>query len=308
MSKLQKALQRAKEARNGKPVFEKPIAKQKSQTTEKPKATQPAKKDQQKITVTYSKTRVEKVDKEVLRKNKIFSVFKENQTTDQIDTLRTQLLAKLDETNANSVLVTSSHPGEGKTFTSINLGVSIAQQLDRTVLIIDADLRNPWRDHFDFSYDFWGIKPDKGLADFLTGDAEIEDVILNPGIDKLTIIPAGRSLPNSAELLSSQRMEQFIIDVKKRYGSNRICIFDSPALLPYTDALVFSHLIDSILLVVQAERILPEDFKKVLKLLEGKPLIGTVFNKTRGLSFEPDMTIKKTFGTMFKQFVQNFKP
>lgn len=308
MSKLRKALQRAKEARERDFVLQRPIKKQELRTPPK-KKTAPAveKKRGDKLTITYSKTRVENVDREILRKNKIFSAFKENQTTDQVDGLRTQLLTKLDEINGNSILVTSAHPGEGKTFTSINLGVSIAQQLDRSVLIVDMDLRNPWRNHFDFAMDFWGLNPEKGLADFLLGDAEIEDVILNPGIEKLTIIPAGKSLPNSAELLSSQQMVQFVDDVKKRYGSDRICIFDTPALLPYTDALVISHLIDGILLVVEAERTSPDELKKAFKLLNGKPLLGTVFNKSRGDNFEPDMTIKKTIGSMLKQFFDNFR-
>jgi non-specific protein-tyrosine kinase len=308
MSKLKKALQRAKESREDLSSYQQPINinRHELRAQNKKEVTKSERKVREKISVTYSKTRIEKVDRELLRKNKIFSAFKDNKTTDQVDGLRTQLLSKLDELNGNSILVTSAHPGEGKTFTAINLGVSIAQQLDRTVLIIDVDLRNPWRNHFDFAYDFWGLKPEKGLADFLLGDAEIEDVILNPGIEKLTIIPAGKSLPNSTELLSSQRMEKFIDDVKNRYGANRICIFDTPALLPYTDAMVISHLIDGILLVVEAERTIPEDLKKAVKLLQGKPLLGTVFNKSRN-SFEPDMTIKKTIGAMLNQFFDNFR-
>lgn len=309
MSKLKKALQRAKESREGKFALQQPIMKRELRISPNKKSA-PAvqKKRGDKLTITYSRTRVESVDREILRKNKIFSAFKDNQTTDQVDGLRTQLLTKLDEINGNSILVTSAYPGEGKTFTAINLGVSIAQQLDRSVLIIDMDLRNPWRNHFDFAMDFWGLTPEKGLADFLLGEAEIEDVILNPGIAKLTIIPAGKSLPNSAELLSSQRMADFIYDVKKRYGSDRICLFDSPALLPYTDALVISHLIDGILLVVEAERTSPDELKKALKLLADKPLLGTVFNKSRNSNFEPDMTIKKTIGAMFKKFFDNFRP
>lgn len=308
MSKLKKAIQRAKEARESKLVLQQPLVSQDLRTPLK-KDTAPAvkKKCGDKLSITYSKTRVESVDKEILRKNKIFSAFKENQTTDQVDGLRTQLLTKLDKIDGNSILVTSAQPGEGKTFTAINLGVSIAQQLDRSVLIVDMDLRNPWRNHFDFAMDFWGLKPEKGLADFLLGEAEIEEVILNPGIEKLTIIPAGKALPNSAELLSSQRMADFVYDVKRRYGSNRICIFDSPALLPYTDALVISHLIDGILLVVEAERSSPDEMKKALKLLVDKPLLGTVFNKSRNGSFEPDMTLKKTIGAVFKQFIDNFR-
>jgi non-specific protein-tyrosine kinase len=308
MSKLKKALQRAKEARGNKGVLQKATVKHAFRMPpQKDAPPEPRKKRGEKLNITYSKTPVVGVDKEVLRNNKIFSVFKDNQTTDQVDGLRTQLLTKLDAINGNSLLVTSSHPGEGKTFTAINLGVSVAQQLDRSVLIIDMDLRNPWRNHFDFSHDFWGLNPEKGLADFLLGEVGIEDVMLNPGIEKLTIIPAGKPLPNSAELLSSQRMVNFVQDVKSRYGSDRICIFDSPALLPYTDALVISDLIDGILLVVEAERTSPEDLKKSLKLLVDKPLLGTVYNKSRNGNLEPDMTFKRTLGSMLKQFFDNFR-
>jgi non-specific protein-tyrosine kinase len=281
MSKLKKALERAKQTRDGLPPDSAakeptlhPLLRKHGIQAEAP-ATHP-------MEISYSRTRIEPVDRNLLKRNKILSLFKENQTTDQIDILRTQLLAKLSENRGNSMLVTSAHPGEGKTFTAINLGVSIAQQLDRTVMIVDTDLRHPWKYHYDFAHDYWGLNPGKGLADYLLGQAEIEDILVNPGIEKLTIMPAGRPLPNSAELLGSNRMEQFILEVKNRYGLNRICIFDSPALLLYTDPLVFTHLLDGILLVVEAERTTPADLEKVMGLLEGKPLLGTVFNKSKG--------------------------
>jgi non-specific protein-tyrosine kinase len=307
MSKLRKAIQKAKEEKATTPIIQKVDKKIDLHKPLDQKSTQKGVKQRNNINVTYTKTRVENIDQDVLRKNKIFSVFKEDQAIHQVDSLRTLLLPKLDEVNGNSVLITSAHPGEGKTFTAINLGVSIAKQLDKTVIIIDMDLRHPWRNHFDFAQDFWGLKPEKGFADFLMGEAEIEDIIVNPGIEKLTIIPAGKALPNSSELLSSQRMEQFIMDVKNRYGSDRICIFDSPALLPYSDALVISHLIDAIILVVEAERTSPSELKKAFKLLKDKPLLGTVLNKSRDYGFQPDMTIKKTIGSIFKQFYDNFR-
>ena len=176
--------------------------------------------------------------------------------------------------------VTSAFPGEGKTFTSINLGVSIAQQLDRTVLIIDCDLRNPWKHHFDFSSDFFGIHIREGLAHYLQKNVDLEKIILNPGIDKLTIIPGGRPLPNSAELLSSKRMKDLVLELKTRYKEDRIVIFDSPALLACTDPLVFSENIDGVILVVQAERTSPEDLKRVTELLKDHSLLGTVLNKS----------------------------
>ncbi len=280
MSKLKKALNRAKEDRSDFSLKSKSPEVQKL-SVNKIDELKKTKEKQKEIHVTYSKTRVERINRDHLRKNKILSIFKDNVLTNQVDILRTQILSKLDKIGGNTIMVTSAHPGEGKTFTAINLGISISQQLDRTVLIVDTDLRNPWKHHFDFSYDFWGIKTDKGLADYLLGKSEIEDLLINPSIEKLTILPAGKPIENSAEMLGSQRMEKFINEIKSRYGSNRICIFDCPALLPYTDPLVFTHLVDGILLVIEAERTTPEEIKKINKLLEGKTVLGTVFNKAK---------------------------
>jgi non-specific protein-tyrosine kinase len=280
MSKLKKAILRAKETRNDVSLHQKEENVQPLRLKKRGDS-QIESSERKEVKITYSKTRVEKIDKELLRSNKILSIFKETQITNQVDMLRTQLLAGLDKIGGNSIMVTSAHPGEGKTFTSINLSISIAQQLDRTVLIVDTDLRNPWRYHYDFSQDFWGIKPDKGLSDYLQGRAEIEELLVNPGIDKLTILPAGKPLANSAEMLGSKRMETLIGEIKSRYGSNRICLFDCPAMLPYTDPLVIKNFVDGILLVVEAEKTTPEDITKCVKLLEGKAILGTIFNKSK---------------------------
>ena len=238
-------------------------------------------RESKEVKVQYSKTKVARTDPEVLRKNKIFSLFKEHRVTDEVEALRTQILAKLNKIGGNTILVTSAHPGEGKTFTSINLGVSIAQQLDRTVLIVDCDLRSPWKNHFDLSHDFFGLNINMGLADYLLGNAAIEDVFVNPGIEKLTILPGGKPLSNSSELLGSKRMEELVIDLKNRYRNDRIVIFDSPAMLACTDPLVFSHLIDGVIIVVQAERTSPDDIRRVVDLLQDRPILGTVLNKSK---------------------------
>jgi non-specific protein-tyrosine kinase len=280
MSKLRKALRRAKEEKSGSSLQKNDGHVKRLPMRNKKELSLKVPQERNEIKVKYTKTRVEKISRDILKENKILSIFKDNKIANQIDVLRTQILSKLDEINGNSIMVTSAHPGEGKTFTAINLGVSISQQLDRTVLIIDTDLRNPWKNHYDFSYDFWGIRTEKGLTDYLLGNAEIEDLLINPNIEKLTILPAGKPIENSAEMLGSQRMEQLVKEIKKRYGSNRICIFDCPAILPYTDPLVITHLIDGILLVVEAEKTTPNDLKKTIKLLEGKTILGTVYNKS----------------------------
>ena len=293
MSKLKKALERAKVARGsdgGSNISPLRPPVQRGGAMRLPRQLFPndLSKGQREVKVTYSRTRVQAVPKKVLERNRIFSLFKDYRVTDEIENLRTQILAKLKQVKGNSLLVTSAHPGEGKTFTSINLGVSIAKQLDRTVLIVDTDLRNPWRSHFDFATDFFGVSPEKGLSDYLLGNAPLEDLFINPGIDKLTILPAGKPLSNSSELLGSEKMANLIVDLKQRYGHERVVIFDSPALLAFTDPIVYAHLIDGIILVVEAEKTTPDDIKRSLKLLKDKPLFGTVLNKNKDKVALPD--------------------
>jgi non-specific protein-tyrosine kinase len=281
MSRLKKAMQRAREMRDRQPGAAAPADRQPSTGMPAQKSVKAVEAEKKEIKIQYSQTRVQPVDKEILRKNRVVSLFKDHTISSEVEILRTQVLTKLNKIGGNTLLVTSAHPGEGKTFTSINLGLSIAQQLDRTVLIVDCDLRNPWKNHFDFASDFFGISITKGLADYLMEDLPLSEVIVNPGIEKVTILPGGRPLPNSADLLSSKKMEALVSELKYRYQQDRIVIFDSPALLACTDPLVFSHLIDGVILVVQAERTSPTDIRKALDLLNERPIFGTVLNKSK---------------------------
>jgi protein-tyrosine kinase len=277
MSKLKKALERAKESReNGQ------ITGRRSKSSPSFSLRMKDKKnpnEYKEISIQYSKTKILDIDPKKLKKSKIISHIKEDRASEQINVLRTQILRKLEEINGNTLMVTSAHPGEGKTFTSINLGVSIAQELNKTVLLVDCDLRRPDSTHFDFATDFFGLKVEQGLSDFLLGQAELEDILLNPGIARLTILPGGRSLLNSSELLGSLKMESLVKEMKNRYGSERIIIFDSPSILGISDPLTFARFVDAILLVVEAKRTTPADLRKVTAMLKGRNIIGTVLNK-----------------------------
>ncbi len=275
MGKLKQALKRAQEERE---FLEKSDGVKKQIKTEQ--KTQFSNK-RQKIIVDYSKTIMKNTDREVLKSNKVFSLFQENEMTSQVEILRTQILNKFTENGGNILLVTSTYPGEGKTFTTINLSICIAQELNKKVLIVDADLKVPTKEHYDFSSDFFGIKTNKGLSDYLTGEKEISDFFINPGIERLTILPAGQSLANSSECLSSSKMEILMEELKERCADNQIIILDGPALLACSDPLVLSKFADGILLVVEAEKTKVDDLKRAMKLLKNKPIIGTVFNKAR---------------------------
>ncbi len=232
------------------------------------------------VSIRYSKTKVQVNDPERLRDKKIFSIFDNIETTEQIKILRTQVMRKLKEIGGNSLLVTSANPYEGKTFTSINLGVSIAKEFNRTVLIIDADLRKPTDKHTAFSTDFFSLNVEKGLTDYLAGECDIPDILINPGIDKVTLIPGGNPVYNSPELLNSSRMEEMMMEIKSRYSS-RLVILDGPAVLPFPDAVILSRFVDGVLPVVEVERTSTEDVKKMMERLKDSRVIGTVLNKNK---------------------------
>ena len=100
-------------------------------------------------------------------------------------------------------------------------------------------------------------------------------------INKLTIIPAGRRAVNSAELLSSPRMENLVKELKTRYGNERIILFDCPASLTCVDPMVFSQVVDGILFVVESDRTTQEELEKAMALFKDNPILGVIFNKSK---------------------------
>jgi protein-tyrosine kinase len=230
--------------------------------------------------IDYSQTKVQPVSHEVLRDNKLFALFSKYKVNDQIKTLRTQILKKLDKIGGTTMMITSANPGEGKTFTSINLGISIAQEINRTVLIVDADLKNPAKNHYDFATDFFSINAETGLADVLLGNIKLNEALINPGIEKLTILPGGYYLHNSAELLGSPQMELLVKELKTRY-KDRIIIFDTPAILTCADPIQLSKFVESVLFVVEEEKTSAEDIRQVMKLLSDINIIGMILNKSK---------------------------
>jgi protein-tyrosine kinase len=271
MSKLKKALEKAREARR---VERGPaVEEDRFPSTGTAAPGHAPKSRRSEVHVTFSETEVIDCRPKTLRKNKVVSLCHESEITDQLKILRTQVLNKLNEAGGNSLLITSANRGEGKTFTSINLAVSLSHELDRTVLLVDADLRNA------SVHRYFGLEPRRGLSDCLLRRAEIPDVLFNPGIKKLTVLPGGKPLPNAAELLGSARMESLVLEMKSRYLQDRIVIFDSSSLLVCTDPAVFSHLVDGILVVVEMEKTTPDDLSRAMELLKDRPIWGTVLNK-----------------------------
>ena len=171
----------------------------------------------------------------------------------------------------NTVMVTSSVPSEGKSLTALNLALSLAQELDHTVLLVDADLRRP------AVHRYLNVEQGVGLAEVLAGEAQLGDAIIPTGIGKLSIIRAGRSIDNPAEMFSSQHAKGVVNELKNRYG-DRYVLFDTPPLLPFAESRSLAHLVDGVLFVVMERLASQENVREALDALKGTHLLGTVYN------------------------------
>lgn len=234
------------------------------------------------IKLSYSKTKTVRTDRSSLMRNRVFALDQNLEVTKKIELLRAQVLNKLKQMNANSLMVTSANPGEGKTFICSNLAVSITQNYDRTVMLVDADLRHRSRGKHNMSSVFFNSKRMAGLSDFLSGGAAMEELLVNPGIPRLTILPSGRTSSDSASMLGSPKMENMIKEMRARYRSERVLIFDCCSFLSNADPLIMAKFVDAVLLVVENERTDIGALQRMVELLKDKPIIGTVMNKSKG--------------------------
>ena len=222
----------------------------------------------------YSESRFVKLDPQRLEDNRAVCLFPGAAETDQYRVLRTQIRHRTKKKGWNTVMITSANPGEGKTLTSINLAFSFAREFDQTVLLVDSDLKR------QSIHKRLGYASELGLSDYLLNDRPMKDLIVWPGIEKLTIISGGRTILDSTELLGSPRMKALVEEMKSRYH-NRCIIFDTPPVLSRSDAVAFSPLIDCIVMVVEAGMTTIEDVQKALELLPKEKFLGFVLNRAK---------------------------
>ncbi|MBN4079043.1 tyrosine-protein kinase family protein [Beggiatoa alba] len=175
----------------------------------------------------------------------------------------------------NLIMVVSALPGEGKTFTALNLGLSLAMERDTTVLVVDSDVVNPSLTRL------LGLQNEPGLIDVLLNEQiGLGDVIVNTDIPKLSVMPAGQTHVNSTELLASEQMQRVANELSVRYP-DRIVIFDAPPLLVTTEAGVLAHVMGQVLMVVEAGKTPQHVIIEAITKLEEDKVIGLVLNKSR---------------------------
>jgi protein-tyrosine kinase len=175
--------------------------------------------------------------------------------------------------NGNLVMITSALPAEGKTFTALNLAMSIAMEYDNTVLLVDGDVANPALPKL------LGVPTSPGLLDLLTDSSlDIASALVKTNVDRLTVLPAGTPQRRATELLASEQMGILLGELASRYH-DRIIIFDSPPLLATTEARVMASHMGQIVMVVAAESTSESTLNQALSTLESCEVVLMMLNK-----------------------------
>jgi len=231
--------------------------------------------------IVYTKTRSLDIPLSILRQRRVMAAYDKGPFVDAYKILRTQVIHRLRENNWNVLGITSPGHGEGKTLTAVNLAVSLAMETSQTVLLVDADLRSP------SIHEVFGLEDSRGLADYLLDGQPVEDLLVHPGIGRFVLLPGGRAISNSTEILTSPKMLALVEEFKHRYPA-RIVIFDLPPLLHTADVLAFSPYTDALLFVVEEGKTTAEQLQRALTLVKNsRPVLGTVLNKAGKMATTP---------------------
>ena len=181
---------------------------------------------------------------------------------------------------ANLIQVVSAMPGEGKTFFAVNLAMSIAMEVDLSVLLVDADVLRP------SVLARCGVEPSRGLMDVLkTPSLDLADVMLRTNVPKLTLLPAGTANSQSTELLASTAMERLLDELASRFP-DRIIVFDAPPLIPTTESRVLASRVGQVVMVVEAGKTTHAQVTQAYAAVEQCPVVLSVLNRASGNSGE----------------------
>lgn len=222
--------------------------------------------------VNYSHTRVIHLNPTHLEAHRIVAFNKSNPLSVSFDLLRTQVLRKMDENGWRTLAIVSPTPECGKTVVAVNLAMSIAHHSNKTAMLVDFDLRRPK------VAAYLGLPSGKSLNEVLDGEAAVSEVMVNPGLAKLVIVPTATAFPKSAETLASRKVRELVQELRDRY-QERIVVLDLPPLLNTDDAIALLPQIDCALMVVGNGMVTNAEMEESLRHLHATNLLGVVLNK-----------------------------
>lgn len=220
--------------------------------------------------------RKEKVSADLLQESRVVTALDDQKANgvDDYKMLRTKTLRRLAANRWRMLAMTSTKQGEGKTLTALNLGISISRDRNYDVIVVDTDLRSPSIGQY------LGLKPGKGLSDYLEGKAQLEDILVSPGIEGFAVIPNWHAIENSSEALMSPKMAELLSELDT-LSSAVIVIFDLPPLV-VDDALAFTPLVDAMMLVFRVGETSREDAATAREITAELPVLGCVVNGNKG--------------------------
>lgn len=222
--------------------------------------------------IQYRQTPVVQLDMAHLERHRIVAHQKLHPASWAFDFLRTQVLQKMDENGWRTLAVTSPTMESGKTVVAINLAIGIAQQTNRTSLLVDFDLRRPR------VASMLGLQREVSLNQVLAGQARVDEAMVNPGIPRFVVLPTQRAIPSSAELLGSSRVGALMGELRENYA-DRIVVVDLPPVLAADDVLALLPRVDCVLMVVGNGVSTKKEIEEAMGRLSKFHLLGVVLNK-----------------------------
>lgn len=225
--------------------------------------------------IEYKDTKVVSVGSERLAENRVVAGFGDSIDRETFRLMRTKVFAKMRANNWRTVAVSTPTLGQGKSTVVANLAVSASMEVTQSVLAVDLDLERP------NLHKIFDLHVKKGLSDVIQGRDEVQDVLVNPGIDRLTIAPGGKPLENSSEWLSNPKVQALLEEFRTRYRS-RFVIYDMPPILRSDGVLKSIKDFDCSLLVVEDGVNLVDEIKQSIEVMSQTNFLGYVLNKAPG--------------------------
>jgi len=257
MEHIEKALARAREMRSS----------QKAESQGRP--AQPSANG---VAPDYTETAVSPSDLRKAQQRRLVAGDFKHPVADVYRLMRAQVLQRMKRLGIGSIAVTGARPGDGVTTTASNLAISIALDVNQTVLLVDLNLREP-SVHRKF-----GLNPTRGIEDYLHGDCQLKDCLLNPGLARLVVLPAqGTKTGGHAEMISSPRMASLTKELRSRY-SDRVIIFDTPPMLDSGETLGFLPNVEGVLFVARSGHTTKAEVDRAAELLHDFQVVGTLLN------------------------------
>lgn len=231
--------------------------------------------------IEYHDTRCVAVTERKMHQERIIEALDDKLIIDSYKLLRTRVLRAMQQNGWQTLGVTSAGAKVGKSLTSINLAISIAHKTNMTAMVVDCDFRRPSLN------ERFGFEVQAGLSDYLQGTAEIKDIMVNPGIERLTLLPTKQTNGQFSEMLVAPKMLRLIEELKSRYKS-RVVIFDLPPVLVGDDVVAIAPHLDALMFVVEEGKSQSTDVRRSIQLLEDYNVIGTVLNQSSEKSHDTD--------------------